>query len=428
MTAGSAGTDSIERDLEHTRARLDATLDALQQKLSPGQMVDQAMNWFKEGNGADFGRNLGRNVRDNPIPVALIGIGLGWLMVNGGRRRPEGEWDAGHVGGHAARGGQQPRVQGSEFGRSVAHRPMPYEAAAAHDDLAARAADAGARVERGQGEAEDAYRERVYAAKGAVLGVTRQVGETLSTFGDRVEAAVEAAAERFRRLAGSAGDVAGRVGDRAGEIAHDAMERGQAGLRSLYGYGQSAAYGVRDGAGQVTSRALDVGSRTTDYLKEQPILMGVVGVAVGAVLGMLVAPTRYERELAGDLRRSLGDQARETASDLGQRAMRVAETVLDTAHDAAQREGLTGVSPGGVAHGAREQVTEAARGVRKVVEETVASGKDAVRREAEGVGAGGTSAAPQGSAPGTATGGGTAAAVGSTPGAGEQHGDRRPFA
>ena len=37
------------------------------------------MTYFKEGGGVDFSRNLARSVRDNPVPVALISIGLGWL-------------------------------------------------------------------------------------------------------------------------------------------------------------------------------------------------------------------------------------------------------------------------------------------------------------------------------------------------------------
>jgi hypothetical protein len=376
----SADADRIERDLEHTRARLDATLDALQRKLSPGQMVDETMHWFKEGGGAEFGRNLGRNLRDNPLPVALIGIGVGWLMLSGGRRQqrfPEWEGDAyertgattygtGAYGGLATPGGT--------------HQPMPYEAAA-YEDLARKAEDAGAGVQREAGESDDAFHERVYAAKGAVVGVTRQAGETFATFKDRVEAAVEAAADRFRRMRHDVAAAAGAAGSRAGELASGAARQGQARLRSVYGYGQSAAYSVREGVDYATWRAREMGGRTAEYLKEQPLLMGVLGVAVGAVLGMLVPPTRHERELAGDLRRGLGEQARAAATDVSQRVSRVAESVLDTAHDAAQREGLTGMSPSRVAADAREQIADAAGRVRTVVEESATAGQEALKRE-----------------------------------------------
>lgn len=399
MTDESGDIRRIERDLEHTRARLDSTLDALQQKLSPGQMVDEAMNWFKDGSGAEFGRNLGRSVRENPIPVALIGVGLGWLMLGSGQRR-EDRYGYGETRGRYSGASDTDYRTGAYAQGTVGaypDQPAAYQAAA-YDDLATKAHEAGARVERGPDESEDTYRERVYAAKASVVGVTRQVGETISAFAERVEAAIEAAAERVRRM-----------GERMTSRAGEAADQGKAGLRSLYGYGQSAAYGARDNAGYAAWRARDMGSRTADYLKEQPLLMGILGVAVGAVLGMLVPPTRYEREVAEDLRRRLADQARGAAGELTERAKRVAEAVLDTAHESARREGLTGMSPSGVAAGAREQVADAAGRVRTVVEESVHAGREALQGETK-------DAAGSASTDATAT------------SRSDQHGDRRPVA
>jgi hypothetical protein len=418
---GSDDTDRIERDLEHTRARLDATLGALQQKLSPGQMVDEAMNWFKEGDGAEFGRNFGRSVRDNPIPAALIGVGVVWMMASATRgSRRDVDWDDDRrsrtFGGYRGYAATDYGRYGSNEG--AMHQPLPYEAAA-YDDLASKAHEAGARVQREAGESDDAYQERVYTAKGSTLGVTRQVGETLAVFRDRVETALEAAADRFRQMghrvsdmARGAGSQASGMADRAGGYAGAAAQQGRAGLRSVYGYGQSAAYSAREGASYAAEQAWDAGARAADYVKDQPLLMGALGLAVGAVLGMLVPPTRYEREVAEDLRRNLGEQARGAASEVGQRAMRVAEAVLDTAHESARREGLTGMSPSGVAHSAREQVTDVAGRVRTVVEDTLESGREALDRELS-------------SGNKDASGTDTSKTSAERPG---EHGDRRPVA
>lgn len=381
---GSAETGRVERDLEHTRARLDATLGALQQKLSPGQMVDETMSWFKESGGGDFGRNLGRNVRDNPIPVALIGVGIGWLMLGGGRSRGERDGDWNEAGGVGYRGYDAPRYGGQRYGATAMdHEPLPYEAAA-YDDLASKAHEAGTRVQRNAGESDDTYNERFYAAKGTAIGVTRQVGETLAAFRDRVEMAIEAAADRVRQMGRQVSSQVSSMAGGGGDRASGAARQGRESMRGLYGYGQSAAASVRDNAEYATDKAWDAGARTADYLKDQPLLMGVLGVAVGAVLGMLVPPTRYEREITGDLRRSLGDQARGMASEISQKASRVAEEVLDTASEAAKREGLTGVSPGGVAQQAREGVSDVAGRARKVVEETAAAGRTSLERELGG--------------------------------------------
>ena len=45
MNEGS-DTGRIEQELDHTRSRLDATIGALQDKLAPGEMVEQAISFF----------------------------------------------------------------------------------------------------------------------------------------------------------------------------------------------------------------------------------------------------------------------------------------------------------------------------------------------------------------------------------------------
>ena len=451
MMEGSTDTRHIERDLEDTRSRLDATIDALQQKLSPGQMVDQAVTYFKEGGGVEFTNNLGRTVRDNPLPVLLIGAGIAWLAVSGttGRRDTGGErgyrrgrsWsgydrdEASTAYGDGERGyaeyGTPPDYGTPRYDTAGAYgagtfaeprEPLPYEAAA-YDDLATKAHEAGSRLEREQDEAEEVYQERVYTAKGSVLGVTRQEGEEPHGFRERVEAALSAAAERVRRAAQQAGSMASGAGRRAGGMASDLAGRGQAGLRGLYGYGQSAAYGVREGADYAAWRARDAGARATDYLTERPLLLGALGVTLGAVVGMLLPSTRYERQMFGNVREGLKDTAREAMGDVGQRVARVAETVLDTAHDSARREGLTDVSGPGLAAAAREQVADAAGRVRHVVEETVTAGREAVEREVSGSGGDNkpSSSSSQGGNKQSSS-----AAAGSTTRQPGEHGDPRP--
>jgi hypothetical protein len=86
MTPNEQSPNEIERDIRHTRAEIDRTLGALQDKLSPGQLLDQALGYMKTVPG-EFATNLGRSLRDNPLPVTLLGIGLGWLMMT---PRPDG--------------------------------------------------------------------------------------------------------------------------------------------------------------------------------------------------------------------------------------------------------------------------------------------------------------------------------------------------
>jgi hypothetical protein len=71
----------LERETEQTRAELETTLDELRSRITPGQMVDQLLERARDGNAGAFLRNFGQQVTANPIPVAVIGIGLAWLMM-----------------------------------------------------------------------------------------------------------------------------------------------------------------------------------------------------------------------------------------------------------------------------------------------------------------------------------------------------------
>lgn len=85
----------IEREIDETRARMDRTLDELEYRLSPGQVASMAIQELTSGEPS----RMVEVIRRNPIPAAMIGIGVLWLglaMVRqdaparaaDGRRRP----------------------------------------------------------------------------------------------------------------------------------------------------------------------------------------------------------------------------------------------------------------------------------------------------------------------------------------------------
>src|SRR5437016_3557709 len=78
-------SEQLEREAERARAQVADTLDELRNRISPGQVVDEIVDYAREGGIGDFARNLGNEVRTNPLPVALIGAGLAWLMMANGR-------------------------------------------------------------------------------------------------------------------------------------------------------------------------------------------------------------------------------------------------------------------------------------------------------------------------------------------------------
>lgn len=80
----SDNPDAIQADIHRTRERLDETIEAVKDRLSPGELFNQVTNYFRHNGGSmnvgskagDWLSGLARTIKDNPIPVALIGIGL----------------------------------------------------------------------------------------------------------------------------------------------------------------------------------------------------------------------------------------------------------------------------------------------------------------------------------------------------------------
>jgi len=79
-------SEQLEREAEQTRRQLAEWLEELRSRVTPGQVIDQLADFAREGAAADFLRNLGREIRENPIPVLLIAVGIGWLVIAASRR------------------------------------------------------------------------------------------------------------------------------------------------------------------------------------------------------------------------------------------------------------------------------------------------------------------------------------------------------
>jgi hypothetical protein len=70
---------TIEREIDQTRAEMNKTLDALEQKLTAGQLLDQCLSFFGK-TGREVGTSVGRSFQENPIPLMLTATGIVWMM------------------------------------------------------------------------------------------------------------------------------------------------------------------------------------------------------------------------------------------------------------------------------------------------------------------------------------------------------------
>jgi ElaB/YqjD/DUF883 family membrane-anchored ribosome-binding protein len=78
--------EQLERSAERIRADLDATLDALERKLSPSQLLDRSLDYLRD-HGGDLAVAVGDSVRRNPVPILVTVAGLGWLIATAVRSR-----------------------------------------------------------------------------------------------------------------------------------------------------------------------------------------------------------------------------------------------------------------------------------------------------------------------------------------------------
>jgi hypothetical protein len=76
--------ETLEHEIDQQRASISSLVDALESKLTPGQLFDQALAYTK-GNGGEFFQNLGTTVKNNPIPTVLASLSLAWLAMNQNR-------------------------------------------------------------------------------------------------------------------------------------------------------------------------------------------------------------------------------------------------------------------------------------------------------------------------------------------------------
>lgn len=107
----------LEHEADQARNHMEHTLDVLQRRLSPGELLDQVIRTIRQ-NGGDFGSNLATQVRNNPLPTLLTSAGLTWLIA-ASSRPPEHDYEYGYG-------------EGSSAGRSVRDRASSA-AASAHE-------------------------------------------------------------------------------------------------------------------------------------------------------------------------------------------------------------------------------------------------------------------------------------------------------
>jgi vacuolar-type H+-ATPase subunit H len=293
---------AIRAEIRDTRERLGDTLEALGERLNPQHLTQHIRHDIRDATIGRVGHmarqavdrvhetrsTVADTIRENPIPAALIGIGLGWLFMNRRRAAPRD-----HV-----------------YGPYDAYPPRRVDA---YDTGAYGAAPYGA----------GAYDTGAYDAGGY--------------------AAYDARSAAGSPPAGDARGAVDRARERASELGHDARER----AGELAAHAQERARAAADRTRRQVQRAE---SRVEDRFHEQPLVVGAATLALGLAAGFAVPASDREVALMGDARDRLVDRVKDAAGETREKVQHVASRVLDeaqhtvrdTAREAARDEGLVG--------------------------------------------------------------------------------------
>lgn len=198
----------LEREVDQSRAHMSETLNALEERLSPTHLLEQALTYARQNSG-EFSQNLVETVKRNPVPTLLTAVGLSWMMFGQQQSstKTSGAYDTGYTGSYGSTTSTGSDVSGQA---SIADRGRNIK-----NDLSNSTAGAKAKISQGT---------------------------------DHLKHQAQHAADSLRHQS----------------------ERAKASF--------------------------------TQMLEQQPLALGALGIALGALIGGALPPTRQEDKLMGNTR------------------------------------------------------------------------------------------------------------------------------
>jgi len=315
---GDTNADEVQRrirdDIADTRAQMEGTLGELHAKLNPEVLKEQAIEQFRELKqtitaelkeakdsmksdvkaelaeakaamreatigkvekmvhdvedvARDTGDSIVSTIRANPLPVALTGVGLAWLLLSARGSRRERRYDD--------------RIRVREKGYDRYDRPS-------------------------------------YAMGAEGGGDSNERSSLREDISDRAGSFVDAAKNK-------ADDIAGTVKEKAGDIAQTASDiRVRAG-RKIGAIEDRAASLAR----QAKDRGMELEGNAERMYADNPFVFGAALAVAGAAVGMALPITSKESEWLGGASSQLMGRARGLAEEAIERVGEAAERATD---------------------------------------------------------------------------------------------------
>lgn len=281
-------SNEIKADIERTRNAMSNKIDRIQERVSPENLKQQAQETVRtvmnegtdavvgyvRGHASDVGGSIVDAIKSNPVPAALIGLGVGWFLYNnlnsqahqnGGRDRRYAP-TADYAGRYAYDSGY-----GSNYSGQSSYSPGGYAQQSSSYEM---------RSDHNGSGFVDKVRQGAEQVAGAVSNTVNQVT-------DKVQ------------------EVGSQVGDQVSHLGQQTQHLGEQ---------------TRNGARQIGGQAQHV-------IEREPLGLGLAALAIGAAIGLTLPATRRESQFMGEWRDQVVNKAQTVASDVKQRVQEVVEEV-----------------------------------------------------------------------------------------------------
>jgi hypothetical protein len=230
----------IRSEIERTREGMSETVDAIQEKLRPSNVVASAASATTErvkdmaqdaaSTASEWWDDYGGNrfidkVRNNPVPAVMAGVGLAWLwMSNGQRRRGPAAWRSG-----APRDAREERSnvagdystnydyqRGSYSSRDYSSRD--YSPSEYGNGVRNRLSDAGRMMQQGRNRIECMVRQYPLAVGAAAVILGASLGAVVPETDKENELMGEAKENAMQRAQEAASGAVGRIKEAAADV------------------------------------------------------------------------------------------------------------------------------------------------------------------------------------------------------------------
>jgi hypothetical protein len=234
--------------------------------------------------GDNFLAALQDAVRENPVPAALIGMGVVWIFMGGGNVSLFGGSGRKSLFGTAAQGAEQVTGVVRQAGALGAHHV---------------------------GQAAQAMTEPVWQA-GTAAAAT--LGDAASRTAARATDAVSSGYQATAETASQTAETISNAANTAARMVQETTANWSGGAQR----------------------------NLADFFDRQPLMLGAIGLAIGAGIAASLPITDTEKRVMGDASASVRDKVSEKAADLTGQVKEIANAALDEA----KNQGITSKTVG----------------------------------------------------------------------------------